>query len=665
MAIHHATGGAAIQLWDDWSAKGTKYRGRRDLETHWASFGKSSNPVRLGTLIHHAKQGGWKRQDGIAQPAVRQDASAALAEAPEHAEPIRGPAFVSHGAFEMRADGLWHSKPGKGPSGDGDDSGSTRTWVSDPFEILGRVRDPSGGKWARLLRWRDSDGRAHTETVSDADLHGEPSALARKLAQGGLRIGTGRGVRDHLVNYINGAEIDRRVTSVERTGWHDVGEMKVFVGPGYTIGAPHGETVILQGSVTPVAASRGTLEGWRETLGKMASGQSRAILAISTAFAGPLLQLTGSESFGVHIYGPSSRGKTTLLQAAASVWGPPSTVKPWRSTANALEASAALANDTLLCLDEIGSVDAREAGPAIYQLFNGAGKGRSRVDGGLRAASMWRIAALSSGEIPMSAKVAEGGRRPMAGQSVRMIDVQADAGRGYGCFDHGYEDGDAGPIANALKSAARENYGIVGPEFLRRVVADGPNNIAEDCKAAVDAFIEKNVPQGADGQVKRVAARFALLGVAGELATSYGLTGWREGEAMKAASNALSSWIATRGGVEPSESMAAISAVRKFIELHGASRFERVNGNEDQRVINRAGYTNGEGPQQEWWFLREVWKADICNGLDPVAVARALAKVGMLRTQSKGLQCKVRIGDQTIWAYVVTASIFDGASDAE
>jgi hypothetical protein len=59
MAIHHATGGTGFDVWDKWSATGTKYPGRDNLEKRWHSFGKSANPVTLGTLVHHAEQGGW------------------------------------------------------------------------------------------------------------------------------------------------------------------------------------------------------------------------------------------------------------------------------------------------------------------------------------------------------------------------------------------------------------------------------------------------------------------------------------------------------------------------------------------------------------------------------------------------------------------------------
>ena len=59
MAIHHATHGTGLPVWDGWSGKGKKYPGPEILHKRWHSFGKASNPVTLGTLKHHAEQGGW------------------------------------------------------------------------------------------------------------------------------------------------------------------------------------------------------------------------------------------------------------------------------------------------------------------------------------------------------------------------------------------------------------------------------------------------------------------------------------------------------------------------------------------------------------------------------------------------------------------------------
>lgn len=61
MAIHDGTQGAAFHLWDTWSAKGGKYPGSDELDKRWHSFGKSSLPVTMGTLIHYAEQAGYQQ----------------------------------------------------------------------------------------------------------------------------------------------------------------------------------------------------------------------------------------------------------------------------------------------------------------------------------------------------------------------------------------------------------------------------------------------------------------------------------------------------------------------------------------------------------------------------------------------------------------------------
>jgi hypothetical protein len=58
MAIHQATGGTGFDIWCEWSATSSKHD-ERDMQKRWHSFGKSANPVTIGTLIYHAEQAGW------------------------------------------------------------------------------------------------------------------------------------------------------------------------------------------------------------------------------------------------------------------------------------------------------------------------------------------------------------------------------------------------------------------------------------------------------------------------------------------------------------------------------------------------------------------------------------------------------------------------------
>lgn len=71
MALHHASGGTALDVWDEWSSQSTKYVSD-ELPRKWHSFGKGTNPVTLGTLAHYAEQNGWK-QPVTFQPDVEFD----------------------------------------------------------------------------------------------------------------------------------------------------------------------------------------------------------------------------------------------------------------------------------------------------------------------------------------------------------------------------------------------------------------------------------------------------------------------------------------------------------------------------------------------------------------------------------------------------------------
>lgn len=59
MAIHHCLNGGGFEIWDAWSKDSDKYSGAGQLQKHWHSFGKTSNPVGYGTLLHYAKEGGY------------------------------------------------------------------------------------------------------------------------------------------------------------------------------------------------------------------------------------------------------------------------------------------------------------------------------------------------------------------------------------------------------------------------------------------------------------------------------------------------------------------------------------------------------------------------------------------------------------------------------
>src|SRR5262245_53574566 len=358
--------------------------------------------------------------------------------------------------------------------------------IAGPFEILGRARDPNGDDWARWIRFKDADGRHHQVAIRDADLQGDPRTLAATLARQGLWISPKH--RPQLVQYFNDLEVDERVTFVPRTGWHNVGNRRVFVLPDESFGAP--ELVLLNTETASPYGCRGALIDWQNGIGRLTAGQCLGVLAVSTAFAGPLVHLSGQDGGGIHLRGSSSTGKTSVGRAAASVWGPRGYMRSWRATANGLEGAAVLATDTLLVLDELGVIDSRELNAAVYQLAIGSGKGRARRDGSMRTPASWRVMVVSTGEVSIGSKVEEDkNRRARAGQEVRILDIPADAGRGYGAFDdpRAGEDSAAG-LADEIVRSAEEFYGTAGPAFVQAIIKRGIDKTVDYITTATETL---------------------------------------------------------------------------------------------------------------------------------------------------------------------------------
>src|SRR5699024_2782489 len=101
MAVHEATDGTGYEIWDAWSKEGKKYPGSQALRSHWHSFGKTNDPVGLGTLAHYAREdGGWMMPVTFDEDTTPSESAGALApidgasEPPDDVDLLRPPGFV-------------------------------------------------------------------------------------------------------------------------------------------------------------------------------------------------------------------------------------------------------------------------------------------------------------------------------------------------------------------------------------------------------------------------------------------------------------------------------------------------------------------------------------------------------------------------------------------
>ncbi|WP_420464614.1 DUF927 domain-containing protein [Panacagrimonas sp.] len=573
--------------------------------------------------------------------------------------------------FTVDIDAVWFRARGRGP----DEPLEPPFRVSPPLRVLARLRDTEQENWGLLIEFADADGHAHRWALPWRMFSGSGEEMRSELLRQGFFVPPSQRARNLFVEYLAQARPNQHARSVERTGWHGEGARRVFVLPDRTIGDA-AEAVYFQSESLRdrVYRQAGELAEWRSDVADLCRGNSRLVFAVSMSFASMLLHWVDEESGGFHLRGGSSTGKTTALRVAASVFGGPDYLRRWNTTANGLEPVAAMHNDALLTLDELAQIEPKAAGAAAYALGNGAGKQRAHRGGSARPVLRWRLLFLSAGEISLAEHMRQDGKRAQAGQETRLAEIPADAGAGRGLFEQLHGHRDAAAFSRALCATAAQYHGTAAPAFIEGVLRQ-VGTLADAIKTERAGFCAAVLPPRADGQAHRVANRFALVAVAGELASRLGITGWEAGEADGAARTCFRAWLELRGGAANVEPARMVAQVRQFLERHGESRFApwKDDGSGDWITKDRAGFRKAfvqEGTLESadgFYVLRETFRDEMCAGFDPRDVARALEDAGALQRDEKSRKFTQRVRLPRLgltWCYMILPSIWQAGDDA-
>lgn len=194
---------------------------------------------------------------------------------------------------------------------------SGSVWVS------AKTRDPQSEEWGIVVEWIDPDNKRHKQAFPRNLLHDKKGiALIQALSAGGLEVIPG--CENAVVKYLGSFDIPDRLRSVAQLGWLG-NEQLVFVLPHRVIGKDTNSNIVYQperySPTSSTMGSRGTLAQWQMNVAMPCRNNNYLIFALCQSFAGALLEFSNMESGGFHLYGASSKGKTTALQCAASVWG--------------------------------------------------------------------------------------------------------------------------------------------------------------------------------------------------------------------------------------------------------------------------------------------------------------------------------------------------------
>jgi putative DNA primase/helicase len=545
------------------------------------------------------------------------------------------------GGRKYRA-GVWYFSITKGT--ERNPSVPIEQWICSPLHVEAITFDGQGNNFGRYLHFINTNKQSREWAMPMEMLRGSGEDLRGELLSMGVEIDPQ--ARNQLSTYLQSQHPKRRMRCATQVGWCEGS----FVLPDTVIGAKASGVIFQSGERTnDEYTTTGNLAGWQKEIAAHAVTNPLLAVTLSAAFAGALLERCNTESGGLHYVGDSSSGKTGLIEAACSVWGGENYKRSWRSTSNGMEGVAAMFNDGLLALDEISECDPRDVGAIVYSLGNGKGKQRASRTGSARSVKRWRCFVLSSGERSIETTMAEGGHRMKAGQNTRLPSVPV--ARRYGVWDDLGTAESGATLTDAIKRAAKQHYGYAGREFLECLTRD-----ARDWCAHIERI--KALPEftiaGGEGQAKRVAGRFALVAMAGELSTEYGITGWQQGTATYAAADVLKAWLKTCDGAGNNESRQILEKVAAFIERHGDSRFSSADVDANTPIRDRAGWWRDDYGHRTYLFTAEGMRETL-KGFDFKRALDDLQHVGALPApQKKGERAKPeRIGGRLMKLYAI------------
>lgn len=498
--------------------------------------------------------------------------------------------------------------------------------TKNPFKIISRVRDKRKGRWGYLITWVDPDGNQHFAIIFESDLHTE--GVQKILKSRGLGLMPGQG--KHFALIVMQLDSTNRINITSHMGWDDE-EMR-FIGENDIIEAEYlidneiTAFVPEKGGKTNEMDASGTLKEWQEHVAIPCSENPLFMFSILAAFAASILRFAGIDVGGYNLFGLTSRGKTSMLQAFASVSGNgsdpnsgrDSSIRRWDATANGIEGIAAKHHDIGLPMDEIGAKDPKDIRFVLYNLFSGRGKEVMNSLRQLVKARSWRTLVLSSGEIQIREVLAENGDDVKGGQLVRLADIPIDGAN----FPPGV---DASEQVRAIKKATAQYYGTALPAFIRELVnlkdedqsTMSAADISELIRSELDYWNGEIGTEGLTPEQQRVQLRFALTLTAGVMARDLGVLPYSEESMINCVKFARDQWLLNMRETDPS--LQGVINIATFVLEHS------------DRIID---YTEPRSGRELILIPDQLFNS-ACGRVPSKKVTGKLSELGLLHRQER------------------------------
>jgi putative DNA primase/helicase len=487
------------------------------------------------------------------------------------------------------------------------------------------------------------DGHLQQLSIPTGDLHTDPNIIINLLCSRGLYIK--HGLHKHVISYLNTYRPEDKGLLTDKIGWHGdtyilpdkhFGDRKnIFVDDRQLTQSEH-------------LHSKGSLEEWQEHIGKYLVDNPALIFGVGMAFAPVLMNDLKIESGGIHFFGNSSTGKTTMVTIANSVWAAPKWKNTWRSTDNGLEGLCCSHNDAFMVLDEIGQCTPEVVGKSVYMIANETAKLRANRKGDLKEIRNWRTLFASDGEISVEQMILEYTNKVKAGQLVRLLDVPLQFGDAITTDDgtpsvyhnlHGFKD--ITELSKHFHTQAAKYYGTPIREFLQWYSTwrnqDTLEQLSKQYQVAVNKLEEYCTENhgACSAQVKRGIERFALVLLALLLVGENKTLSVDGNDCIESVTKIFDLWIKGRGTTASLENKQILEKVKLFIDRYAqTSKF--IDYDSEVGSVNHSeilGFQKKLGDETEWYLTPEVFKNTLCKeiGSDVKKIVEVLKRAGVLR----------------------------------
>ena len=500
------------------------------------------------------------------------------------------------------------------------------TWICDNLELAGEGKTLSG-EYYYIFQWQNHDEDAPRTVAIAREDFGTDSGWKMLKAQG-LKMTQGSGLTQKLTEYFhfNGNHCTQwTITNV--TGWLN----GAYLLPnGEIIGEPKKPIYFTDRSSSSLGyTTSGTLTDWQREIAQNVRGNASMMIGVAVALAAPMLSLLGRESFGVHLFAESSKGKSTTLNIANSIYGNPEKIKlSWSTTATGVKNEAAARNDGFITLDEIGQAkDGKNLETIAYDLFNETDKIRGEKEGGNRQIKRWKVSALSTGEKDLETQLRLQGAKVHAGQLVRLLNVPLEEA------NHLHQFPNNKAHADHLNEKVQECFGVIGREWIAFL-----SNNADAVKSTYKIIRQKwlDLSNNMSGQVQRVAGdRFAVLETALYLAKD--LTQWTEEESAQAILKNFLNWK-EEFGENSREETSLIRILTDWLLVNEASFIEYPADPNARTPIKVSGVrvlANEAKKEEEHYFIYPKIFDEIIEGFPKNMAHSILFSSGLLKKPKK------------------------------